>query len=521
MYLGRMFFLAAIAASAMFPPLVSSAAPVPDLVVMVKAGHGPGTRTESGAGLVVSQTSARTVLVTALHVVRDREQVNATEVGVEFNMLRGKSFSALLSAAYVDEALDLAVLFVDHAVRGVPDLPARIIGEAVSPSSLDELAGAKVQFVGAARGPWSAGPSGDTISRSADGMLRIQSNQARAGASGGGVFDSFGRLVGMVSSIDSNTGELVVVPMSRIKQRLLAWSIEYGLGTAAAPTGAPELLELIRKTTYVTVALAPGETQNQSIQVETPDHIKRLMPSFRLVFPDSSTLEPLQLKSPDFRTVRLLPPVKLRAELWMDTPDGRKTGPVPLQLDLEQSALDRIKNLPNYEAAMARAALASQSSWYRMVEENARRSAARSADVNASHQAQVANVQEDELRRMIPARYTVWSIRCDGVNERWTCYPSGLVGRNPDRGRLDKVVHAIRVGNGAKRLTIQVPVDHSVEVDAFIKRRAEQLLSEGADSIHGEVALTDGRLLGPKPLCEVDKSHGTSLRMRCLPPARP
>ena len=216
-------------------PALGIGGPVPDLVGDGESRSWPRNEEPSRGRVPWSVGLLRVrVLVTALHVVRDRE-VNATGSAWGSTCFAANRFPLCCRRPMSDEVFDLAVLFVDHAsCAACPDLPARIIGEAVSPSSLDELAGARSSLSEplAARGRRTFRRH---HSRSeTDARHRIE----RTAPVLQGVACSIhsGRLVGMVSSIDSNTGELVVF-RCRDQATPLAWSIEYGLGTAAAPTG--------------------------------------------------------------------------------------------------------------------------------------------------------------------------------------------------------------------------------------------------------------------------------------------
>lgn len=506
-----------------------------DLVVMVKGA-------EQGAGLVVSQSSARTVIVTALHVVRDSEHINARDIGVEFSALRGKSFSATLSPAYVDEGLDLAVLFVDHAAGGVPRIvPSRFV-HAVSPSPPGKLAGMRVQLVGAHRGPWTLGSPVDTIAGAADAMLRVRAAEVRPGASGGGLFDAFGRMLGMNSRIDGQTGELIVVPMAAIARRLRQWGIEYQLGTAQVGAGSAELLAALRQANQI--AVRRQGAGSYAVTLAVPAALARLQASFRIVFPDALTLQPIALRAPEYSASTGLPPVRLQAQLWMDTPDGRATGPVGMVLPIDQIAeaalpvADQTNARAVSQRALAQAALLNQAQHFRKMEQFARDSKIKAEQV----QAQIRQLQSEGYEKyflpQVVLAFSQWSMMCLGSVRApgeltamprpgdepealisWRCQRSRLLGRVPVEGRLDRVVQALRLGEAPGRMKITVPVDHSVDdPDAFTTRAVERLLAEGKTAIYAELVLADGRKLGPRALCWVPPAPPRFRGRQCKPP---
>lgn len=541
---------------------VRAAEPLPlDLVVMVRASRGPGTSVESGAGLIVSQTNARTVIATALHVVRDEEQTNATHIDVEFATRRGKEFRATMALRYFDARSDLAILFIDHtAVAAVPRLAETRFADAVSPSPVDKLVGAAVRVVGATGRPWALGPSGDTVARVVDSKLRVKSAVASPGASGGATFDAFGRLLGMNSSVDTETGELVVVPMATIERRFASWGIEYALGTAGAPTGSDELLDALRRTTRIEIRATPGQAGTYAVTVAVPAALAKLEPTFRVVFPDMLSMVPFQMRAPNWLAQLPLPPERLNAQLWMDTPDGRTTGPVPQVLDVaalaasriaeesarrraseaqenrdaDPGARERAANREAYLRAMEQATLENARASRRLMEAHARESAAKVAEITASNAGHEAKSFESDLLARIVRDFPGWSLNCrpakkptreaieqsmrsgEPLLQSWRCDRPNLLGRAPVHGRIDAVVHSMRLGETARRLSVEVPVDHSVaDVDGFIQAEVERLLSEGRSAIHVELALADGRRLGPKELCAVVRRSPSSLLLSC------
>jgi len=200
----------------------SAAATRDDLVVMIDARQRDGVARTFGAGIIVSQSAARTIIATALHVISNEDGDLAADVQVEFNSLRGRLFRASPMASYVDQRMDLGVLFIEHgAAPDVPRSPGGGSMRVLSPTSPDKLAGARVQVIGA---------------------------ETRTGASGGGLFDSFGRLLGMCSRIDSTSSEL---PIAALIERLRRWNIDIGLLPADAASTSPELMAQMRQGLHI------------------------------------------------------------------------------------------------------------------------------------------------------------------------------------------------------------------------------------------------------------------------------
>ncbi len=507
-----------------------------DRVVMVKAsGH--------GAGLIVAQSPARTVIVTALHLVRDSEQVNAQVIGVEFNALRGKQFTAVMSPAYVDERLDLAVLFVDHHQRDVPRIGAERFANAVSPSAGPALAGTRVQLVGAHVTPWTLGSPADTIAREVDAKLHVRATGVRPGASGGALFDPFGRLLGMNSRIDANSGELVVIPMAAIARRLQLWGIEYHLGTAHAGSGNRELLAALQRANRLTLHQSAVGTYQVTLAVS--EALAQLKGTFRVVFAEMASLEPITLHGPAYSATARLPPLRLPAQLWMDTPDGRSTGPVSIALAVDQAAEAALPPIDNGSDAAARrrhdearASLRHQLDFFKWNENLSRESRSRSQKLQAEMALAQAKIHEQYFRSQVEIVFGRWSLTCFGKPGTpdapsatfrrpgqampalwWSCAPSRLFGLAAPSLQLERVVMALRLGETADRLKIGVPLDKSAgDPDAFISAAVERLLTEGKTTVYGEMVLADGRTLGPRLLCRIAPASRHYIPRSCQPP---
>jgi len=490
--------------------------------VMIHAAGGPG------AGIVVGQSGARTTIVTARHLLLDRDDMLVTEdIQVEFSMLRGARFPAYIDATYVDRRLDLAVVFVDHrAASMVPRLRPAQFAESVSPTPPPDLKGEAVRVVGAARVPWGASPPGDSVVGTGTNRLLVRAAGARPGDSGGGAFDVFGRLLGMVSEFDASRGELHVVPMAVIQRQLRQWGIEYLLGIAGAPSGGPELLEALRGQAQLFVELPRDDAQPRyKLRVEASTSLARLHPNFRVEFPELASLRTVRLAAPAFEAVVDLAPIALAAELWMDTPDGRQTGPVPYKFDLAARALEALaakfppleaeadnlkRNRRAYDLAMAQATVQNQTDAFRAMEASARATKTTVEKLNAQSDAERSHAVRQQALRDISVRFERMRAKCvsrPGVN--WHCVVDAVAPYQAAvGGRLDQIFRAFRLGPGSNRhegvlFPVEVPLDGADGIDKAIKAAIERLLSDGAKAIHADVVFADGQRLGPSILCEV------------------
>lgn len=507
-----------------------------DLVAMVNTVGGPG------AGLVVGQSAVRTVIVTARHLLVQEDYTIATDgISVEFNSLRGTPFQARVVEEYVDEGLDIAVLFIDHGnEKWVPRLPAERFEEAVSPTPPLALRGESVHVVGAARGrQWSVSPPGDVITGVEGSRLLISSTGTRPGDSGGGVFDVFGRLLGLVSEYDVSTSELRVVSINEVRRRLQQWRIEFMLGTAGVPTGGPQLLDAMRKQAHLTATLDDHDPRGPlTFRVEMSSSLKRFQPTFRVEFPEYVSLEAIHLRDPAFEAHASLPPVELAAEFWMDTPDGRHTGPIEHKFNIKALAEEKVrrklplldetasaieKNRRDYALAMEEASLKNASDWFWMAENLARESKAKQAKFEGELASQRAQEFRDRIMREVPARIERMEARCVIPPEAtWLCQIGGVFRYPAAWGRLDDVIRSIRVGQrstireGVLFPLVEVRLDRPDAVADEIKLAVERTLSEGAKAVHIDVVFSNGQRVGPRILCGIGDGPLNSRRCRPL-----
>lgn len=508
---------------AMFSSHAVIAAPQ-DIVVMIDARHSSGAGPAFGAGLVVGQTADRTVIVTARHVVANDAGDLAADIKVEFSTRRGRYFAATASPYYTDRELDLAVLLVEHDRTGVP--PEVLTDDSrrmLSPTPPDQLVGAEVLLVGAMnRERWARGPQGDTVVGGTAQQLRVRSVEAAAGASGGGIFDSFGRLLGIASRIDSASGELIVLPMDQALARLKRWGMETTLETSPAASTDTGLIAQMRdglrfEITYtepdpkVSGGLWPesvgsGQGFRHRLQAVLSPALEGLNPVVRLTFPDNPQLEAIELKAPTYGLDALQYPVVLEAQAVLVLPNRRVIGPVPALLDFAAEPQAAARRL-GHDAPDAVVRSRSVFEFEKRESEAARQRAGEAmrgfAVSNASN---IEAGMRDNYHKVFP----YWRLRCERRDEKWSCNTSSHVPRHPYGAKLENVIHGLKLGASERDLAISFPIDPAVDLGLAFPKEAAALLDDGAKQLFVWMRLATGEALGPHRLCEVKtKRRGT------------
>lgn len=321
---------------------------------MVDATYSAG-HPEFGAGIIVSETVQRTVIVTAAHVIETQGGELASNIQVEFRSLRGRTFKASVTRSYIDLKLDLAVLFVERQVNS--DLPQELDPTAlqvVSPSKPQSLVGSSVQVIGAmGKKRWATVVNADKVVASDSDELRLVTDEAQAGASGGAVFDTLGRLLGICSRVDTSTGNLVILPMPAVLQRLERWGLPAGISYAQAGTSSPELNAQIQSQMRIDVLYQKPATYDpqQPLGASAPNFphriVAKLSPGIRQLTPTvdvsyvqaSGQTKKYTLKAPDYSVDTGELPLKLDGEAWVTFPDGRRLGPIPTKFDFESGPI--------------------------------------------------------------------------------------------------------------------------------------------------------------------------------------
>jgi hypothetical protein len=489
------------------------AASYQDLVVMVDAKF--RDRTEYGAGVIVNETAQQTIIVTALHnVQRDKEP--ASDIRVELRSLRGKTFTATANRSYKNPALDLAVLFVEHIDASQP--PRQLDADnskAISASKAKSLTGANVQVIGAmGRERWATGVKTDRIVSSTDRLMLIASADGRAGASGGGVFDSLGRLLGVVSRVDPGTGNLEVIPMSVVLEQLGRWGVGVGLASAEAGTSAPELLVQLRKELKLTVSYLPPPKSDPDypigkqglfphrISAQMSGGLRELKPEIELSY---AVIQPnkkqLKLAPPQYAADATEYPAKVEGEAWVVIGDGRRLGPLPFSLDFESGPVAAAATAGKKGAtlmAYARDSLAVERKNASVGEENRKQGMAQAERVNA----EARHRSDEQFRKTLLHFFDNWSMNCSVKMEKWKCdYPPFA------DDRLERVLHSMKLGTSKTDMFVDIPMLPVDEFRPLVAAEAERLLksADDIDYLYVQIQLNSGEKLGPKPLCKVKR----------------
>lgn len=203
-----------------------------EMIVMVRGTLG-GTPT-FGAGIIVGSRSDRLYIATANHVVR-KGLNDAEDLRVELRSLPGEAIEANL-LEHADESLDLAVLNVPGLSErhiSVEGLPFDLLGD---PDGLER--GDPVFHVGNPNGTrWRSNVTPDAVSLVVGTEIRFESYSVAPGSSGGGLFDQWWNLVGLVRA--DQPPDAVAIPIDIVLQRLEGWG--YPVDLAPSPrTGEGE-----------------------------------------------------------------------------------------------------------------------------------------------------------------------------------------------------------------------------------------------------------------------------------------
>jgi hypothetical protein len=309
--------------------------------------HGPG---EIGAGIVIDEAPVRTVIVTALHVVQKRDTAEmASKVDVEFRTLRGETFSGKLNEHYVDFGLDLAVIFVDRTSgSNMPTiLPAdRAI---LAGGTVASRKATPVQIVGAMQGKrWATGVKTDKVLDVENNELQIESADAAAGGSGGAIFNSLERRVGM--PVHMQHGVLFALPMTTIATRLDDWGIPIALSTASIGSASGDLRAAYQGRVSFAVTCSPDpKTGNLSVNPTPPfdnsvqavmtSDLRALQPTIDVSYEFLNRKQAISLSPPDYAARVTEWPTPVDAQYWISFRDGRKFGSMQTELDFESSVM--------------------------------------------------------------------------------------------------------------------------------------------------------------------------------------
>lgn len=194
-----------------------------------------------GAALVVGRDDDALLLLTAAHVLGPAgEEVRGLRA-----RLKGGSGRALtqIKLLKLDRALDLAALRVEGLKAAGIDVCRQPI-LTLNPELPVRREHAVFAVGNPAGVPWAVPPAPDSVGEVGPRELRFQSNVIDIGHSGGGVFNVFGDLVGMIRADQPPWG--VALRVGVLTQALADWQLKAGPGPCGSARPAP--------------AAAPGDT---------------------------------------------------------------------------------------------------------------------------------------------------------------------------------------------------------------------------------------------------------------------
>lgn len=482
-----------------------------NVVVMIEASYAHA-KPEIGAGIVVDETPARTVIVTALHIVQQRDTGEiASKIDVEFRTLRGEVFAGKVNKRYWDFGRDLAVVFVDRVPSSnMPNVlpPDRAI---IAGGNAASFKASPVQILGAmGEKRWAAGVKNDRITSVAANELQIPSPDAEAGGSGGAIFDSLGRLVGM--STHMQAGVLYGLPMNTILGELQGWGIECGISIAPTGSASPDLLAGFQGRVKIATAYAASPKRGENIETGTqafrnrvtasvPADMKGLKPVIELnYFPFPGRTTSLTLSSPDYSAEVVEFVMRAPAQYWIVLSDGRKLGPLTTELDFETgvtAAAERLGPVGRDNLKMAR-----------ILEDNARRQNAAFAEAEARRQANLKSVQADIQTQMdsqhdafnlqgIDRTVAAWRLQCGQRDDRWICTYPMLP------SYIEHLVRSLKLGPSSADMAVNVTGNDTQQFRDSFSAGAARVLQENADAsgVYARLELTNGRVFEAKPLC--------------------
>jgi S1-C subfamily serine protease len=484
-----------------------------DMVVMVD-GKFVKNHPEFGAGIIVGESSDRTVIVTAAHIVESNDEL-ASNIDVEFQSMRGRTFKASASRSYIDLNLDLAVIFVEKQSNStVPQELDPSALDVVSPSKPSSLVNATVQVIGAmGKRRWATGVDTDRIMSATPDGLRLATDEAQAGASGGAVFDSLGRLLGMCSHVDSPSPQLLVIPMPTIMRQLERWGVPVSISFAKAGTASPELLAQIQSQLRIDVVYQkpavydPKQPLGDSapnfphriLAIMSPG-IKALKPTVEITYLQvSGQTRKYVLNAPDYFVQAGEEPVILDGEVWVTFPDGRRLGPTHVKLDFESGPVAAATALgPKARDTLKWAREAIKTDEHNRLESEKRR---RENQANTDANNREFEKRNTEFqRKQLLATTDRWSIDCAFKFDKWTCSYPLLYSTNVARH-----YHSFRMGSSETDLYIELPLGEDDEFRRTMVAETARILSssDNISAIYVRAQLSGGEVIGPQAICHV------------------
>jgi hypothetical protein len=203
------------------------------LVASISASFGP--RAQFGAGLIVAADQDGLLIATADHLVRQGNAA-ATSITVKFKSASERSLSGVVLKPH-DRNSDIAVLRVAADNLGNFDICSLPIAHINLSMPLRQ--GQGVYPIGNPNGvAWQIPISPDRIAELKEKEIVFQSALLDRGYSGGGVFDTFGDLVGMIKADQAPYG--IAAPVNVLAGQFRDWSLPFGtLGRKCGPSVLP------------------------------------------------------------------------------------------------------------------------------------------------------------------------------------------------------------------------------------------------------------------------------------------
>lgn len=202
---------------------------VSDLIVHIEAFK---PRREDGAGIVVGEDSAWVYIATAAHVITfDRDQsIVADSVRVEFASER-TFVSATIDTFSVD--LDLGVIRVSR--EAAVSAGYRAVLDRLGDSNAIRP-GSEVSPVGCpGSNCWRAPSPADRVLSANPVEILFQTSFVRGGSSGGGIFNRWDEVVGMVSRVEPPGA--YALPMDFVVGTIQAWGRPVSIRKPGIPRG--------------------------------------------------------------------------------------------------------------------------------------------------------------------------------------------------------------------------------------------------------------------------------------------
>jgi hypothetical protein len=372
--------------------------------------------------------------------------------------------------------------------------------------------------------PWAPSAATDKVIRSDGTSLLIRSPSAAVGNSGGAVFDSFKRLVGLVTKIPSGGGEAHALTMKVVLDQLARWKLEVSLRVAATPTGSEELAAFFEKETQINVRLRPirppppavvktgvdqgfpslhisGDVLVYLVSIVFAAGAQELKPQVHLEFGSPKQPRRVSFRPPDYLAEVPAPPIVLQARLLFDLADGRKIGPITKTIDFESEPFASAKK--NVDIVRLKNAA---NSWKRS-QDRLESTAKAVEEIQRRSDEALRPRRMSQLLRDLKLTYEGWRILCRSSSAQWNCSTQRFTSQISSYKPLNVYIQDLALFREPDAPEIGIPIDSDSWREAFDDAIA-QLLRNGAESIYVKVRLQTGETLGPKQLCTRSSQRG-------------